>query len=169
LDPKRVEGFYNLGLVYRRKGQNDLAIQAYREAIRVNPRMADAQLNLANLYLEKKQFRLAIQHYEEADKLRPGWQKAEEGLAHAPAGVTGEQRVTGTAAQATSAKELERVVDPVVHAEFLERLHSAAIEADEIGRRLQSVLAAEVEGTVKELSICLLQQNTARHSLDSCL
>ena len=33
IDVQRAEGYYNLGLVYRRKGQPDLAIQAYREAI----------------------------------------------------------------------------------------------------------------------------------------
>ena len=31
------KGYYNLGVVYRRKGQSDLAIQAYREAVRINP------------------------------------------------------------------------------------------------------------------------------------
>src|SRR5260370_29013636 len=30
LDSTRVEGYYNLGLVYRRKGQTDLSLQSYR-------------------------------------------------------------------------------------------------------------------------------------------
>ncbi len=42
LDPTRVEGYYNLGVVYRNLGQEDLSMQAYREALRLNPRMGDA-------------------------------------------------------------------------------------------------------------------------------
>src|SRR5436309_6858804 len=31
IDPQRTEGYYNLGLVYRRKGQPELAVTAYKE------------------------------------------------------------------------------------------------------------------------------------------
>jgi tetratricopeptide (TPR) repeat protein len=168
LDPKRAEGYYNLGLVYRHKKQPELAIQSYREAIRLNPKMADAHLNLANLFCDKQQYRQALQHYEEALKVRPGWQKAEEGLAVARDGVAGKPVVAAPTPAATTEKELHKVMDPTVHGDFLEQLHDTANESEEIGRRLQTVLGAEVEGALKELSLSLLQTN-ARHSLEASL
>src|SRR5438128_6212091 len=80
LDSNRGEGYYNIGLVYRQLGQNDLAIQAYREATRVNPRMADAHYNLGNIFFEKEQFAMAIAHYRQALEVRPTWEKPKAAL-----------------------------------------------------------------------------------------
>jgi tetratricopeptide (TPR) repeat protein len=168
LDPKRAEGYYNLGLVYRHKKQPELAIQSYREAIRVNPKMADAHLNLANLFCDKEQYRQAVQHYEAALQLRPGWQKAEEGLALAKAGLAGKPAAAAPTPEATTEQELHKVMDPTVHGDFLEALFENANQAEEIGRRLQGVLGSEVESALKELSLSLLQ-SSARHSLEASL
>jgi tetratricopeptide (TPR) repeat protein len=178
LDPQRVEGYYNLGLVYRRKGQIDLSIQAYREALRLNPRMADAFLNLANLYVEKQQFRQAIQNYDEALKLRPTWEKAMEGREYAREMLSGGQPEAGAGASAgspgksarpTTSTELEKMVDPNVHTELLTVLNQSAADAEELGRRFQQALSAELEEAIKELSSCLLYPDGPVGELDACV
>jgi tetratricopeptide (TPR) repeat protein len=174
LDPQRVEGYYNLGLVYRRKGQLDLAIQAYREAIRLNPRMSDAYLNLANLYVEKQQYRMAIQHYEEALKVRPNWDKALEGLSHSRemlAGGSAPARapVSAPSKVAKVISELEKPVDPNIHAPLLTSLNVASGEAEDHGRQFQKILSDELETAIKELSSCLLYAESPRGELDSCI
>jgi tetratricopeptide (TPR) repeat protein len=177
LDPQRVEGYYNLGLVYRRKGQLDLAIQAYREAVRLNPRMADAYLNLANLYVEKQQYRLAIQNYDEALKIRPSWDKALEGRGHAQemlsGGPSGSSPTIPVATQAASSKaplsELDKSVDPNIHANLLHALNEGSGECEDLGRRFQQVLTDEMEEAIKELSSCLLYAEGSRIELDACV
>jgi tetratricopeptide (TPR) repeat protein len=175
LDPQRVEGYYNLGLVYRRKGQLDLSIQAYREAVRLNPRMADAYLNLANLFVEKQQYRQAIQQYDEALKLRPNWEKALEGRAYAQALLSGDTPAgaAGTTAPGSGGKaaavELERTVDPNIHAVLLSALNQGADVAGDMGRRYQKILGEEMEEAIKELSSCLLYPNKALGELDTCV
>jgi tetratricopeptide (TPR) repeat protein len=174
LDPQRVEGYYNLGLVYRRKGQYDLAIQAYREAVRLNPRMGDAYLNLANLYVEKQQYRLALQNYDEALKVRPNWDKALEGRAHAQEMLQGgssgsSQTIPAQAAAQTPVSELEKMVDPNIHAGLLHALSDGAGVCEDLGRQFQRVLTEELEEAIKELSSCLLYTNAPRSELDECV
>jgi tetratricopeptide (TPR) repeat protein len=175
LDPQRVEGYYNLGLVYRRKGQLDLSIQAYREAIRLNPRMADAYLNLANLYVEKQQYRQAISSYDEALKVRPTWDKAFEGKEHAQAMLSGDRPASAAATSAgqtstgrTAAVE-DKMVDPNVHASLLTALHTGSEVAEDMGRRMQTVLGEEMEEVIKELSSCLLYPDGPLGELDTCV
>jgi tetratricopeptide (TPR) repeat protein len=175
LDPQRVEGYYNLGLVYRRKGQLDLAIQAYREALRLNPRMADANLNLANLFVDKQQYRQAIHYYDEALKLRPNWDKALEGRSHAQALLSGDRPAVSHAAPTSgqptgrSASELEKTVDPNLHALLLTALHTGAETAGDLGRQFQKVLAEELEQVIKDLSSCLLYPDGSMGELATCV
>jgi Tfp pilus assembly protein PilF len=181
LDSHRAEGYYNLALVYRRKGQLDLAIQAYREAVRVNPQMADAHYNLGNLFLERQQFGLAISHYKQALQLRPNWDKAQSGLARAeaaqaqaqvpvsPAGAAGAAAATAVATAAAAPVDLDRTVDPMVHAELLSNLHRATIESETCGRRFLEVLEGEIEPAIKELSSALLYPDTSANELDQCV
>ncbi len=172
LDGQRVEGYYNLGLVHRRKGQNDMAMQAYREAIRLNPRMADAQLNLANIYFDKEQYRQAVKHYEDALKVRPGWDKAMDGLAQAKAALSGEtspEEATEEATALGAGADLDRVVDPAVHATLLTNLHQATIQAEDSGRLFQKVLAEEIESSLKELSNALLHSHAPRSELNTAV
>jgi tetratricopeptide (TPR) repeat protein len=162
LDPKRTEGYYNLGLVHRKKGQLDLAVQAYREAIRINPRLGDAHLNLANVYLDKRQYRQAITHYEHALQVRPGWAKALEGMELAQQAMAGGADATESRViQNDDAGKGELLVDPGVHGDFLNELHKVSVESEEIGRLLQTVLAAELETKIKELSLSLLATHGA--------
>src|SRR5262249_4626947 len=161
-------------LVYRRKGQNDLAIQAYREALRVNPRMADAHYNLANILLEKQQLNMAYAHYRQALELRPNWDKAASGLAQAEAALSAQEQQTqphppattpaqsGAEAPAGSPQvDPERTVDPVKHGGLLSTLHKATIESENFGRAFLRILEGEVEPAIKELSSCLLYPDTS--------
>ena len=178
LDPQRVEGFYNLGLVHKRKGQTDLAMTAYKEALRLNPRMADAHLNLANLYMEKDQPRMALQHYTEALKIRPEWDKALDGHDAAQAAISGEVlRVDapaiagGAGTQVTrqapvAGSEMDRLVDPIIHASFLTMLHQATIVSEETGRLLAKIISEEIEPGLQELSRALLHSAGSRGELD---
>jgi Tfp pilus assembly protein PilF len=172
LDPKRVEAYYNLGLVHRRKGQLDMAIQAYREALRLNPKMADANLNLANLFVEKEQYRQAIHHYDQALKLRPNWIKAEEGLAYAQEQEHGPQEEDSAGVSPTSSGEvgsieaLERIADPIAHANLLTSLHQTAKSAEEMENLYRHILEKEVEPAIKDLSNALLASDSSRGKLD---
>jgi tetratricopeptide (TPR) repeat protein len=165
LDPKRTEGYYNLGLVHKKKGQLDLAIQAYREAIRLNPRLGDAHLNLANVYLDKRQYRQAISHYEHALQVRPGWSKALDGMALAQAALAAGPDATESRIVQTEAGQGERLVDPTVHGDYLNELHHVSVESEEVGRHLQTVLSAELETALKELSLSLLATHGASGEL----
>lgn len=176
LDLNRGEGYYNLGLVYRRKGQTDLAIQAYREATRVNPRMADAHYNLANLYFERQQYPLAIAHYRHALELRPNWEKASNSLEQAEAtdkaqrqGSTQAQQEAEQAQRAGRKFDPERMVDPMEHGAVLNSLHNVTIESENQGRNLLKVLLSEIEPAIKELSNVLLQPDHSVNELDQCV
>jgi len=59
----------------------DEAEASYKEALRFNPRYADAHHNLGNLYLERKQWQEAERAYLEALKLDPSHRHAAESLA----------------------------------------------------------------------------------------
>src|SRR6516162_1514605 len=173
LDPQRVEGYYNLGLVYHRKGQLDLSLQSYREALRINPRMADAHLNLANLYFEKEQYRNAIAHYQQALQVRPAWDKALDGLDHAKAALEAGQKGLTPQAEAPAggkpSDDLDRMVDPNLHHDFLNALHQATIATEDAGKEFEEVLEKEVEPAIKELSSCLLYPDGARVQLTDCV
>jgi tetratricopeptide (TPR) repeat protein len=170
IDNKRVEGYYNMGLVYRRKGQLDMAIQSYREALRLNPRMADACLNLANIYSEKEQHRLALEFYKQALQMRPTWDKAIEGLERTEAALNPTAVPPAPAPEGgKSDTNPDRIIDPAVHSHFLNALHSATAESEELGRLFESLLQQEVEPAIKDLSSCLLYPEGARSELDACV
>src|SRR5262249_2511917 len=184
LDSHRAEGYYNLGLAYRRKGQPDLAVQAYREAVRINPRMADAHLNLANLYLDKEQYGMAMSHYKQSLEVRPRWDKALNGLAQAEAAMaaadqpsasaTGTTTAAGTVetGQTAAAKPLldpDRTVDPNVHGSLLTNLHKATIDSENCGRDFLKILEDQIEPAIKDLSSCLLYPDSPTSELDQCV
>jgi tetratricopeptide (TPR) repeat protein len=182
LDMNRAEGYYNLGLVYRRKGQSDLAVQAYREATRINPRMADAHFNVANIYLEKSQYGLAIAHYRQALDLRPNWEKAQRGLEQAEAsqGELQNKKMQALISQdagagggykppVTTAANLDRQIDPLIHGELLRSLHRATVDSEHQGRAFLKVLEDEIEPIIKELSNCMLFPDTSVTQLNDCV
>jgi tetratricopeptide (TPR) repeat protein len=66
-----VRIYYNRGNAYRDKGQYDRAIQDYDEAIRLDPKYADAFNNRGYTYNAKGQYDRAIKDFDEAIRLNP--------------------------------------------------------------------------------------------------
>ena len=56
LDRGRSEGYYNLGIAYRKLGYTELAIDSYQKALQLNPGMVEAVYNLANVYFSMEVF-----------------------------------------------------------------------------------------------------------------
>jgi len=66
-----ASAFNNRGVAYDDKGQFDLAITDYNQAIRLEPNSADAFNNRGNAYNRKGQLDLAIADYNQAIRLEP--------------------------------------------------------------------------------------------------
>jgi tetratricopeptide (TPR) repeat protein len=155
-----------------------LAIQAYREAVRVNPRMADAHYNIANIYLEKGQYAWAIAHYRQALEIRPKWEKARRGFEQAEAAFAekGDQFQPPTPTpdektpeQTPRALDPDRSIDPHIHATLLQALHRGTIDSHTQGTKMLDTLEKEVEPVIKELSVLLLTAGASSTTLDNCL
>jgi tetratricopeptide (TPR) repeat protein len=156
-------------------GQLPLAIQAYLEATRLDPRMVDAHHNLGNLYLETGRYPLAISHYKKVLQLRPNWDRALASLAQAEEAMgvarpaTPEAAQTKPAAPPGPAKDMDRAVDPMVHGDMLTTLHRATIDSESQGRQFLQVLEQQIEPAIKELATRLLATGTGRADLGQCV
>jgi len=64
--------FYNRGINHAHNGNYDSAIADYTEAIRLDPKYADAYGNRGNAYREKHELDRALADYDEALRQRPG-------------------------------------------------------------------------------------------------
>ena len=69
INPRRVDTYIKLGLVYRQKGMLDDAITAIDRAITIDPVNGEAHLGLAVTYYTRKQYTLAIEHCNKAIQL----------------------------------------------------------------------------------------------------
>lgn len=68
--------YYNRGIMYRRKKDNEAALQDYDEAIRLNPRFAFAWYNRGNIYRDKNDDDRALTNYSEAIRVDPKYANA---------------------------------------------------------------------------------------------
>lgn len=80
--------YENLGHGFRKKGQSDKALTAYRELIKRNPRNADAYYQMGRIYGAKGEDELAVRAYRSAIKCRADHADAHHrlGLLYARAG-----------------------------------------------------------------------------------
>ncbi len=70
----------NLGVAYDARGQADMAIGEYEEALRLNPELADAHNNMGTAYRAKGRLDEAIKEYLIALSLKPGHEMARHNL-----------------------------------------------------------------------------------------
>lgn len=68
---KLAEAYDNRGVAYRSRGDHNLAIQDYNQAIKLNSRFAQAYNNRGVAYDHKGDFDHAIQDFDQAIKLKP--------------------------------------------------------------------------------------------------
>jgi tetratricopeptide (TPR) repeat protein len=69
---KDAQAYNNLGNAFFRVGKSDKALQAYRKALEINPRLAEAHFNVAAINLVyKKDKQAAMKHKRILDKLDP--------------------------------------------------------------------------------------------------
>jgi len=69
--PGSFQAHNNLGLQYEFKGLNVQAIEEYKLALEINPRLIEARANLANLYFKLRRFSEAEKEYELVEKICP--------------------------------------------------------------------------------------------------
>jgi len=81
-DDKYVEAYDNLGLVYRRLGEYDKAIDNYTKSIKIYPNGMMAHQNLAAVYGIKKEYKNAIKEYEEILRISPNDPEGYFGIAN---------------------------------------------------------------------------------------
>lgn len=73
--------YYNQGEEYSKKKTWNLAIQAYLEAVRLDPKFAEAWNNLGFCYRKVKQYDKALDAYKQALDLKPDSPNAHEYMA----------------------------------------------------------------------------------------
>ncbi|HEX9533168.1 MAG TPA: tetratricopeptide repeat protein [bacterium] len=73
--------FYNQGEEYSKKKNWNLAIQAYLEAVRLDPKFVEAWNNLGSCYRKVKQYDKAFEAYKQALDLKPDYPNAHEYMA----------------------------------------------------------------------------------------
>ncbi len=67
---------YHLAIALELLGRHDDAVTAYRAALELNPRHAEAHVNLANILTRRWRIEEALRHYNAAILVRPDWQLA---------------------------------------------------------------------------------------------
>jgi|UPI00068CA03D Tfp pilus assembly protein PilF len=69
-DPLSVEEHVNLGYIYEKKGNLDLAEEEYKKAIKKDKENYIAYFNLGNVYAKKGDYKKAEKYYKRAIKLK---------------------------------------------------------------------------------------------------
>lgn len=71
-----AEAYFNLGLAYGKTGQQEKEIEAYKEALKLNPNKPELHFNLGTVYNDNGNKNEAINALVEAIRLRPDYLKA---------------------------------------------------------------------------------------------
>ena len=75
-----AEAWYSMGIAYHEIKQYPKAIEAYQQAIRINPEDADVWYNLGHVYCLIKQYPKAIEAYQQAVRINPGFSDFRDSL-----------------------------------------------------------------------------------------
>jgi tetratricopeptide (TPR) repeat protein len=76
VNPKTINIFNTLGIIYRRQGRYEEASDQYRRALKVNPNDENIHYNLARTLYEIDDFKQARQSLIKALELNPGFEEA---------------------------------------------------------------------------------------------
>lgn len=174
---RSAQGFYNLGLAHRGLNQLSMAVSAYREALRLDPQMAEAHLNLANVYVDMGNYQQAIICYKAVLELDPDSQRAQDGLAHA-------EHASGQAKQSISpfgrlvdtekvrAKSQPRVVRELSDVERLEdrqTVYQLSGDIRSAAQDLRQQVRAELEPALTALNRAVTQAGEAPAAVNKAL
>ncbi|HKV44005.1 MAG TPA: tetratricopeptide repeat protein [bacterium] len=80
LNPQ-AKSFFDQGEGYTKEKKWDLAIAAFQQAVRIEPKFVEAWNNLAHAYRKTKQYDNALEAYQQAVGLKPDFPNAHEYLA----------------------------------------------------------------------------------------
>ncbi|HWP49398.1 MAG TPA: tetratricopeptide repeat protein [Candidatus Limnocylindrales bacterium] len=94
LNPRHLDGYRNLGVIYGQKKMWSEALKALEKAVEINPDDLQSQKNLSVLYLQQKNFEAAIPILEKVLTLTPYDEKAKNYLALALKGKKSQSRPT---------------------------------------------------------------------------
>ena len=76
VNPKTINIFNTLGIIYRRQGRYEDAADQYRRALKVNPKDENIHYNLARTLFELDDFKQARQNLIHALELNPAFEEA---------------------------------------------------------------------------------------------
>ena len=73
VDPKYIDAYNNLGLLFESTGKDQKAMDCYKKAIEINPNYVNAHTNLGNVFKTLGEKQKAIDCYEKAIKIKPNY------------------------------------------------------------------------------------------------
>ena len=69
INANNIESHINLGVLFKKQGQLNKAIESYQKALEINPLHREIHYNIALLYEQLENIELAISHYQQFIKL----------------------------------------------------------------------------------------------------
>ncbi len=75
-DNKSAIDYFLLGIIYYQSKEYDKAIEAYEEAVKINPKDDSAYNNMGSAYANKKEYDKAIEAYKKAIEINPKYDSA---------------------------------------------------------------------------------------------
>jgi len=142
-DAMTAEGMYRLGRYYEGQTRFDLAINAYREAIRRDPLMVEAYTALGTSLAAQQRYDEAIRQFQAAIVLAPNAAHLHNNLGYA-------YLLSGDTEQAIKALEEAQRLDPA-HAKSAENLRVARAQPGKSGP--QSVASRSTEVAVQAVTM----------------
>ena len=124
--------WYSLGIAYFKAGQSAKAIEAYQQALRINPEHAEAWNNLGLAYAEAGQFAKAIEATQQALRINPEYADAWSNL-----GVTYD--AVGQSAKAIEAYQQALRINP----EFSEAWTNLGLVYGKAGQSAKAIEATQ--------------------------
>ncbi|MBD1139019.1 tetratricopeptide repeat protein [Pelagibacterales bacterium SAG-MED46] len=71
IDPNYINAHNNLGIIFKRLGDHEKAIDCFEKAIKINPNFAAAYSNLGNIFVVLEENQKAISYFEKSIEINP--------------------------------------------------------------------------------------------------